>query len=104
LEAVCEFKESCSSLFVRGDRISQEIYDCPISANMPAGGNRFNFLRHLSRERNAPPDGFGFCMDSSHLTSIHQVTPNFTKRRFTKYNLLIIKTLITNDEASQSAG
>ena len=76
LETVSEFKESCSPLFIRHDRIRQEIDDCTIPGNMPAQCDSIDLLSHFGGERNAPPDGFPFCERRIH---IHHNTPTYTK-------------------------
>jgi hypothetical protein len=76
LETVSEFKERCSPLFIRHDRVRQEIDDGTIRGNVAAHGDSINLLSHLSGERNTPSDGFRFCKSRIH---VHHSTPNYTK-------------------------
>ena len=76
LETVREFKERGSPLFVRHDRIRQEIDDCTVPGNVPTRCDSINLLSHLGGERNTPSDGFRSCESRFH---VHQDTPTYTK-------------------------
>src|SRR5579863_10032575 len=76
LETVSECKERCPPLFIRHDRIRQQVDDCTISGNMPAHRDAIDLLSHLGWERNAPSDGFGSGQSRFH---VHHNTPNLTK-------------------------
>jgi hypothetical protein len=84
LETISEFKERCSPLFIRGDRIRQEIDDGTIRGDVPAHRDGVDLLSHLCGERNAPSDGFGFCKSRFHG---HQDTPNYTKSQIVLHQI-----------------